>query len=157
VQKRFLLRLTFYLTAAAVAASGPAAAATDGAAVFAGNCAMCHQSDAGGLPGQYPRLRGRVAKIGSRPEGRRYLIDIVTYGMAGSITVDGQPIVGVMPQLQLSDDEAALVLSYVQGTGGGRTAAFTAAEVAAQRAHPSKTGADVLAERRLLQEAKVLE
>jgi mono/diheme cytochrome c family protein len=143
-------------TAAALTCAAPASAA-DGAALFAQNCAMCHQSDAAGLPGQFPRLKGRVAAIGTRPKGRGYLIDIVTYGMAGSITVDDQPIVGVMPQLQLTDDDTAQVLSFVAGLGGKQPAPFTAEEVAARRAGPPKTGADVLAERRLLQTAKALE
>jgi hypothetical protein len=41
--------------------------------------------------------------------------------------------------------------------GGGKGKAFTAAEVAAQRAKPQKSSTDVFAERQALQSAKIIE
>jgi mono/diheme cytochrome c family protein len=131
--------------------------ADDGAALFVQNCALCHQSDAAGLPGQFPRLRGRVGPISAKPPGRAYLIDVVTYGMAGQVTVDKQAIIGVMPPLQLSDGAAAQILSYVAHLGSAGSRDFSAAEVAAERAKPPKTGSEVHALRRSLQIAKVIE
>jgi mono/diheme cytochrome c family protein len=133
------------------------AGAADGAAVFARNCALCHQSNARGLPNQYPRLAGRVDHIGDKPLGRAYLIDVVTYGMAGQITVDKQSIIGVMPALQLSDDDAARVLNYIQSLGAARTKPFTPQEITAERAKPHKSAADVHAERQMLQAVKIIE
>src|SRR5258708_37870794 len=57
--------------------------AADGSGLFTQNCLMCHQAGAVGLPGQFPRLAGRIAAISSQPKGRAYLIDVLTYGMAG--------------------------------------------------------------------------
>jgi mono/diheme cytochrome c family protein len=146
--------------AAAFATGGVPARAADGAAVFTQNCLMCHQAGAAGLPGQFPRLAGRIATISGNSKGRVYLIDVLTYGMAGKITVDEQPIIGLMPPFaQLSNDEVAGVLSYVQSLGDahpGSPAAFTAEEVRAGRANTVRTAADVRAERQSLEEAKII-
>ncbi|MDB6082401.1 MAG: hypothetical protein JWN43_282 [Gammaproteobacteria bacterium] len=149
------------LLALALACAGAlcagAAHAAEGAAVFAHNCALCHQADASGLPGQFPRLAGRIGHISGKAPGRAYLIDVLTYGMAGEVTVDKQTIVGVMPPLQLSDDDTAQVLSFLTALGHAGPTPFTADEVAAQRAKPRKSGADVHAERQSLLASKVVE
>jgi mono/diheme cytochrome c family protein len=120
----------------------------DGAALFTQNCVLCHQSAGAGLAGQFPRLAGRVGPISAKPAGRAYLIDVLTYGMVGTVTVDGQPIIGQMPSFaSLSDEQVAAVLSYLQSLGGAPKEAFTAAEVTAGRAKGMKSASDVLAER----------
>ena len=145
-----------WLTAPGLLMAG-AVRADEGAALFVQNCALCHQCDAAGLPGQFPRLRGRVGPISARPAGRAYLIDVVTYGMAGQVTVDKQAIIGVMPPLQLTDAAAAQILSYVAHLGSAGSKDFSADEVAAERAKPPKTGSEVNALRRSLQIAKIVE
>jgi mono/diheme cytochrome c family protein len=168
-----VLRALVFVVGVAAAAAGPLPArAADGSGLFIQNCLMCHQSGAVGLPGQFPRLAGRVAAISSRPKGRAYLIDVLTYGMAGKITVDDQPIVGLMPPFaQLSNDDVAGVLSYVQSLSdqrGGQPpgdaapakspAAFTAEEVRAGRsAAAAKSATDVRAERQSLEDAKIIQ
>lgn len=94
----------------------PAAAAEQNhSAVFDTNCSMCHQVGATGVPGQFPRLAGRAGRIASTAAGRRYLEHVVLYGMMGTITVDGTPIVGgVMPSFaSLSDQDLADALDYI--------------------------------------------
>jgi mono/diheme cytochrome c family protein len=136
------------------------ALADDGSAVFARNCQLCHQTGAVGLAGAFPRLAGRLSVISTKPVGRSYLIDVLTYGMAGSITVDKQPLIGVMPSFaQLSVDDVAAVLSYLQTLGDQSKSPptpFTPKEVAIGRAQPAKTAADVIAERQTLEKAKVI-
>ena len=129
--------------------SGAASAQTsDGAALFNQNCALCHQSGGAGLSGQFPRLAGRIGPISAKPAGRAYLVDVLTYGMVGQVTVDGQPIIGQMPSFaSLSDEQVAAVLSYLQSLGGAPKESFTAAEVTAGRAKEKKSASDVLAER----------
>lgn len=151
---------------AAVAAGAVPALGADGSGLFTQNCLMCHQTGAVGLAGQFPRLAGRVAAISSKPQGRAYLIDVLTYGMAGKITVDDQPIVGLMPPFaQLSNDDVAGVLSYVQSLEGppdgaprgAHPPAFTAEEVRAGRSATSaKSATDVRAERQSLEDAKII-
>jgi mono/diheme cytochrome c family protein len=138
------------------------AAAGDGFALFLQNCALCHQSGGVGLAGQFPRLAGRVAAISGKPEGRAYLIDVLTYGLSGNITVDEQPIMGLMPPFsQLPDDTVADILSYVQtlGDAPARTPApFTVKEVAAGRAKkPAKSADQVQSERAALVKSKIIE
>jgi len=157
-----VLRALLWVLAVAVVAAGPVPArAADGAVVFTQNCLMCHQAGGVGLAGQFPRLAGRIAAISSQPKGRAYLIDVLTYGMTGTITVDDQSIVGLMPPFaQLSNDDVAVVLSYVQSLGpppAGAPAAFTAEEVRAGRmANAVKTATDVRAERQSLADAKII-
>ena len=145
---------------AVIAANSPVSRAIDGAASFAQNCQMCHQSAGVGLAGTFPRLAGRVATISSKLAGRAYLIDVLTYGMTGTITVDKAPLFGMMPSFaQLPDEQIALTLSYVQGLGDRPQKPplkFTAEEVAARRAKGSKSAAGVLAERQTLEKNKTI-
>jgi mono/diheme cytochrome c family protein len=141
-------RFTF-LMLSVLAGSAAAAETPDGAALFSQNCALCHQSGGAGLAGQFPRLAGRVGPISAKPAGRAYLVDVLTYGMVGQVTVDGQPIIGQMPSFaNLSDEQVAAILGYLQSLGGAPKEAFTVAEVAAGRAKDKKTGSDVMAERK---------
>jgi mono/diheme cytochrome c family protein len=156
-----VLRTLFSLAGfAAVAAAPLPSRAGDGGDLFTQNCLMCHQAGGAGLPGQFPRLTGRIGAISSKPKGRAYLIDVLTYGMTGKITVDDQAIIGLMPPFaQLSNDDVAGVLSYVQSLGdppAGTPAAFTAEEVRAGRANTVKTPTDVRAERQSLEDAKIV-
>lgn len=126
------------LMAAAVAAfAGPALAAPAAApAAYRSNCQGCHQAEAQGLPGQFPRLNRRAGQIASTPDGRKFLMHAVLFGSSGKIVVDGRTIIGVMPSFaRLSDSDLAATLNYVARVGGGKPpAAFTAAEVKAARA-----------------------
>jgi cytochrome c553 len=78
-------------------------------------CAACHLPDGAGIPGAFPRIRNRVAKIAALEGGREYLITAVTYGLMGPIEVDGSPLYGVMAGNTgaLSDEEIAAALNYV--------------------------------------------
>jgi mono/diheme cytochrome c family protein len=147
---------------AAVAAGATPALGADGSGLFTQNCLMCHQAGAVGLPGQFPRLAGRIAAISSKPKGRAYLVDVLTYGMAGKISVDDQAIVGLMPPFaQLSNDDVAAVLSYVQSLDGppptATPAPFTAEEVRKGRSAAVKSATDVRAERQSLEDAKIIQ
>ncbi len=120
----------------------------DGAALFTQNCQMCHQNGAVGLAGQFPRLAGRVGPISSKPAGKAYLVDVLTYGMVGMVTIDNQPIIGQMPSFaNLPDEQVAAILGYLQGLGGTPKARITVAEVTDLRGKGAKSPADVMAER----------
>jgi cytochrome c553 len=122
-------------------------------------CSMCHQSDAAGLAGQFPRLAGRVGTIASSPEGRHYLMIEVLNGMYGTIQVDGQSIQGMMPTMRvMSDGDIADVLNHLVKlkAPAKKVAPFTAAEVARVRAEPTLPGSAVSAERaRLVAAGKI--
>lgn len=119
---------------------------------------MCHQTTGAGLPGQFPRLNERVAKISATPEGRAYLIKVLLFGMYGSITVDGKPINGLMPTMGgMSDQDIADVLNHVVSLKKvGKPAPFTAAEVATIRSGPKMATSAVAAERaKLVADGKI--
>jgi mono/diheme cytochrome c family protein len=137
------------LTVLAAKADEPAPG-TDRAAAFDSNCSMCHQLRAAGLPGQFPRLAGRVGKIAATAAGRDYLEHVVLFGMAGQITVDGSPILGVMPSFaSLSNDDLAAALNYVanlddHGQLNWKGAVFSPADIAHVRAGAQLSPTQVL-------------
>lgn len=89
------------------------AAVADGAAVYAANCAACHQGSGQGIPGAFPPLAGNLPDILAAEGGRAYLIRALLYGVQGPIDVNGQTYNGVMPAWpQLSNAELAGVLNH---------------------------------------------
>lgn len=132
------------MLAAAACWAMPAHAA--GAQTFASRCAMCHQANGAGLPGQFPRLKGRMGAIAASKEGRAYLIKVVLFGMFGPIEVDGKRISGMMPALgSMSDQDVADTLNFAVMLEKPKkaVASFTAGEVKAARAAGSLTAAGV--------------
>jgi mono/diheme cytochrome c family protein len=144
------------ILAAALLAAGAGAAQADGAAVFDNSCAFCHQAAGVGVPGQFPRLAGRVGAIADKPDGRKFLPQILLSGMSGRVTVDGEPILGIMPAFDsLSDDDIAAVLSYLTALDHALVL-FTADEIKAARDQPRMSPTDIAAERARLSAAKIV-
>jgi len=143
------------LVAAMLAATMDAAAA-DGAQVFDTSCAFCHQAGGVGVPGQFPRLAGRVGTIASHPEGKAFLSKILLNGMSGRITADGEPVLGIMPAFDtLSDDDIAAVLTYLSGLDHAPVN-FTAREVGEARAQPKVSPTEIVAQRTALSDKKIV-
>ncbi len=116
-------------TAAAFAAP-PANAAVDGAQVFTGKCAACHQASGLGLPGVFPPLAASDWVTGSD----KRLVQILLHGIQGPIAVAGTTYNGLMPPWKmLSDAEIAAVATYIRGAFGNGAAAVTADLVASER------------------------
>ena len=96
--------------------SGPApnaagGAGVDGKAIFAAQCAACHQATGKGLPGVFPPLDGSEWVHGDP----RVLANILLHGITGEIEVAGNKYQGAMPSFaQLSDAELAGVASYIR-------------------------------------------
>ncbi len=112
-----------------------------GEAVFTANCAACHQATGAGIPAAFPPLAGHVPELLAVEGGRTYVMDVVSFGLTGGITVAGQSFNGMMPSWpQLTDQQVADVLNYVATAWGNAEAlpadfaAFTADEVTAVRA-----------------------
>ncbi|TQK08061.1 cytochrome c [Herbaspirillum sp. SJZ107] len=123
--KRHILTLAALLAAAHGAqAQAPAAApvpvpAADGKALFAKNCAACHQASGKGIPGAFPALAGNGFVQGA-PD------DVATVLLKGR---------GGMPDFSgsLDDAEIAQVLSYVRSSWGNSAAPLGEQEVGARR------------------------
>lgn len=115
-------------------------AAIDGATVYSGNCAACHQSNGAGLPGVFPPLAGSewvLAADSSIP------VQILLHGLSGPLQVGGTSYSGVMPAFgQLQDGELAAVLSYLRASWGNNASPVTVDDIAtARKASEYQSGA----------------
>ena len=113
------------LMAVILPVSGLSAASSQAVSAFRERCAVCHAADGAGVPGIYPRLRGRIGEIASSAAGRDYLIQVILFGLAGPITVDSVGIDGFMPAFaDLSDEEVTVLMQYlIEGLQPSDTAA----------------------------------
>jgi cytochrome c553 len=114
-----------------------ASAQEDDAAAYA-SCAACHLPDGVGVPGAFPPIRDRAARIAALEGGREYLITVVSYGLMGTIQVEGVQYFGVMAGNMGALDEAGIAAALnhiVFGLGDGEgLELFTAEEVLAVQA-----------------------
>jgi len=101
-----------------------------GGRFFAQNCAACHQANGQGIPGAFPPL----ARSDFLNADAQRAIGIVLNGKSGPVTVNGVTFNGVMPALNLTDEDVANVLSYVYSQWGNRGAVITPEQVTAVRA-----------------------
>ena len=144
-----------FLVAAFLAAATDVASA-DGQAVFDNSCAFCHQAGGVGVPGQFPRLAGRVGMIAATGEGKAFLTKILLNGMSGRVTVDDQPILGIMPAFDsLSDGDIAAVLTYLSGLDHVPVG-FTADDIKKARGEPKQSPTDLVAAREGLAAKKIV-
>ncbi|WP_022797579.1 c-type cytochrome [Thermus islandicus] len=111
-----------------------------GQGLYSQYCSGCHQPSGQGLPGAFPPLAGHVQEILAKPGGRTYLMDVLLFGLQGSIQVKGQTYNGQMSAWgpQLKDGEIAAILNYISTNLGNKPPkgfkAYTAAEIAKERA-----------------------
>lgn len=99
----------------------------DGAAIYANNCASCHQSDGQGIQGAFPSLAGAVYVTDEDPTRH---IRAVLYGMQG-VKIDGKDYTGIMQPFSelLSDEEVAAVINYERTSWGNDAPTITAEDV----------------------------
>ena len=100
-----------------------------GKATYDALCLNCHQANAKGLPGIYPPLAGSEWVAGDKGA----LIKMLLHGLAGPITVKGEPF-GTgnpipMPASGLDDQKTADVLTYIRANFGNQADAVTPEEV----------------------------
>ena len=108
-----------------------------GAAIYRDLCSACHQSDGRGVPYLIPSLAGSSA-IASR-DGTT-LVRLVLEG-ARSVATDAEPTAPAMPGFgsQLSDEQAACVLTYIRNSWSHAAPAVAASEVHSARATLAKS------------------
>ncbi|MDR2012254.1 MAG: copper-containing nitrite reductase [Rhodanobacter sp.] len=104
-----------------------------GKELFTGTCSICHQANGEGLPGVFPPL-AKSSFIAADPKKS---IEILLHGLTGKVTVNGQEYNSTMPpMIQINDDDAANILTYVLNSWGNPGGYVQAAEVAKVRAAP---------------------
>jgi nitrite reductase (NO-forming) len=103
-----------------------------GQKVFSGICQACHQADGKGIPSAIPPLAGSDFLMADKLRAVR----IVSEGLSGPVTVNGQTFNSVMPpQPTLSDADVANVLTYVRNSFGNHGEGVSPEEVSRVRGH----------------------
>ena len=111
-------------------AGSPSSSTTNanGAKVFSANCATCHGAQGQGLPGTFPPLANNPVVTGDPNK----VIGILSNGLHGAISVNGQSYNGQMPAWKgtLSNKDIADVITYIRGSfGNNHASAVTQAQV----------------------------
>ncbi len=76
-------------------------------------CQACHQANGEGIPSAFPPLKGHITKLYNAEGGRKYLINVVLYGLQGKIEANGVSYSSVMTAHNfLSDEQIAAVLNH---------------------------------------------
>ncbi len=120
--------------AQAPAATSKAERIKRGEAVYNANCAACHQVTGTGLPNAVPPL----AKSDFLNADKVRAIQVVTGGMEGGVTVNGQQFFGTMPPWSLKDEDIANVLTYVYNNWNNAMLDVTPEEVRQHRVDAKK-------------------
>lgn len=126
-------RRTLSDLAPAVAAAG---AGVDGKALYAAQCAACHQPTGKGVTGVFPPLDGSEWVGGNA----RVLANILLHGIDGEIEVLGTTYKGAMPSFQrLSDGELAAIASWLRSQWSNRAEPVDASVFEQERAAQRRT------------------
>jgi nitrite reductase (NO-forming) len=96
-----------------------------GKKVFLTSCFACHMATGEGLPAVFPPLAGSDFLKADKDRAIR----IVLKGASGPITVNGKPFNNMMPPQEVTDEQAADVLTYVMNTWGNDFGTVSAADV----------------------------
>jgi glucose/arabinose dehydrogenase/mono/diheme cytochrome c family protein len=93
-------------------------------------CGPCHQQDGRGARGRIPPLAGSEWVTGEK----MVLINIVLNGMYGTLEVKGESYNGPMPAFNfLSDEELAMILTYVRQNFGNNAGEISVEDIKAGR------------------------
>ncbi|MDQ8182285.1 copper-containing nitrite reductase [Pelagicoccus sp. SDUM812005] len=96
-----------------------------GERIYASNCAACHQPGGAGITGAFPPL----ADSSYFKNDPKKVIDVVVNGLQGPIEVNGKGYNGVMPAVNLNDQQVASVVTYVLNSFGNKLGEVTATDV----------------------------
>lgn len=100
-----------------------------GKRIYETNCNACHQAQGQGIAGAFPPLAGSDYLNADHQRA----INVILKGLSGPITVNGIKYNGVMPAMQLSDEDIANVLTFLLNNWENEGGAVTPEDVAAQR------------------------
>ena len=122
--------------------SGSVSPSGNGAAIYASDCASCHGFDAKGFASYLPALSGNPVVLDENPSS---LINVVLNGSV-PLVANGSPDAYRMPQFrqQLSDQDAADVITFMRNRWGNQAPAVTVAQVAKLRKTTNPTSDQVI-------------
>jgi nitrite reductase (NO-forming) len=98
---------------------------TLGKNLYAANCLACHMAEGQGVMGAFPPLAKADFLKARADKG----VGIIINGLTGKIKVNGKDYDSVMPQLALTDDEIASVLTFVNNSWGNENGVVTGEDV----------------------------
>ena len=101
-----------------------------GKKVYLSSCFACHMANGEGLPNVFPPLASSDYLKADKDRS----IKVVLKGMTGPVTVNGKTYNNMMPPQDLSDDQAADVLTFVMNSWGNDYGAVDATDVRRVRA-----------------------
>ncbi len=82
-------------------------------------CQACHQATGEGIPSAFPPLKGHITELYNAEGGRKYLINVVLYGLQGKIEAGGTSYNSAMTsQNFLNDEQIAAVLNHELNSWG---------------------------------------
>jgi mono/diheme cytochrome c family protein len=97
----------------------PSAQVADGARLYAGNCAGCHQQNGQGIPGVYPSLAASPVVLGDPGPMAAWIVK----GRRPTVTPAGR-FPTIMPQfVWLKPDDVAALLNYLRSSFGNHAPA----------------------------------
>lgn len=104
-----------------------------GEQIYSTYCVSCHQKDGKGDGTRFPPLDSSEWVNGDK----KRLISILLNGLEKPITVNGKVFNNVMPKHDfLTDEQLALVLTYIRQNFGNHSSEVTRDEVAKERNSP---------------------
>ncbi len=101
-----------------------------GARVYQQNCMACHQTKGQGIPDAFPPL----AKSDFLNANKNRAIKALINGLKGKVTVNGESYDGIMPAQNLSNEDAANVLTYIYSSWGNSGKVVSSSDVKKMRA-----------------------
>ena len=104
-----------------------------GKQTYATVCIACHQAEGQGIVQAFPPL----AKSDYLNADAKKSISTVVHGMTGPVTVNGAAYNSIMPQLGLTDEVIANVLTFVYSQWGNNGTGVTPDMVKEVRAQPA--------------------
>ncbi|MHC1773983.1 MAG: copper-containing nitrite reductase [Lentimicrobium sp.] len=94
--------------------------------LYVSTCQACHQADGKGIENAFPPLV-KSDYFATNPEK---IIEVITHGLTGPVTVNGKPYNSVMPKQTLSDNQIAAVATFVLNNFGNKGGELQAEDVA---------------------------
>lgn len=141
--------MRMFLFWAGLAAAVPATAQSSDGPTLYKRCSACHLPTGAGVPGTFPPLDAHLGKFAGTPEGRAYLVLVVTRGISGELKVGPKTYRGFMPAQNLKPADTATLLNHLldKFASAGlpkQWRQFTKAEVSAVRTkHAAAKPADL--------------
>lgn len=102
-----------------------AASKPDGGALYATNCATCHQATGQGIAAVFPPLDGSVYVTGDKVER---LAAIMIYGLMGPVNVNGTTYNSMMAPMggALDDNQLAAIATHIRSSWSNKASAVEA-------------------------------